>query len=969
MKRSIQLKSLLLIFVLLISTLTPYTVDAATFTDISTTDSRYLAINWAVENGYMEKRGTRFMPNEAVTEAELLKVLAAVDGNYAFSQTDDMRYNHYSSIYIPLKGTFDKSKNTVRNQPVTRVEFARIYAATQRYDLTNYHAVQYLYANEISYGDNLGKTYAAFQPANVLTRGDLAVFLYRSVSKAKGNFLVHGLMSSATGKDDVKVTLPNNFLQSDGTVDLEQPEYDYTNDPSNHPNTFKAVQSIIVTKQELLANGVDSSLIKIKLKDGYGNTIPNDKSLEFRVTSENGALFSATGNGQSTSLTTVYSDGGELSVFVTAPKSTKSVVDTVRFQLINNNEKNYEVYKNKTIDVKLRYVPKAELRLTYEIYDPNQPNAGGNVDSGIKPLPALPQGFTPDGGLITLNGINEDAKLFNGEKVETYEQPNGTSVTQPLVLTDIQYENANLEFAKHRISVWLFEQLYKEFYNNMATFGVTYTIDDEGRATYNYPSYMEPNFMNQFESDSHAVLIYLMKFIPGNKRDITMIHYDSVKALKAIFDSFSVTDQNKLREQFKTEIANLDAANAAVNSLKESQIIADRPANMERYTKIIASLVAPGGQIITDFKGTVEIEFNGKRRTVGFTTNTTSYNPETGHGGAAVVYFDDIIYGYSDVKAKIVSMDDRYEKMVDSLLNQEVTEKVFTNSKFEKNMCSLVTEIAYVMDQSMSMRKIDPTNFIAAKTTELIAQMGSENSIAIRSSSNSYVQTKGQAIKVAATEGLFNYVAEDTKATNISSGLQVALNNFSNNAETAKAIILVSDGKSTQTQLQSILTQAESAGVKIYTITVGKSADVNVTQMKRIANETGGQHYHVVDVKNLHSTYQAIIDTVLCETYISDASCENPARMFDEAKVTIGRSFVSMNGEVLPNCDMVKVVEVRFIANGGELVIPLIHRGEQIYRTSTPIRQFSNFSLYTQVEFVAYDKDGKLVGLKQVRVQ
>lgn len=953
MKRSNQLKSLLLIFVLLLSTLTPYTVDAATFTDVSTTDSRYAAINWAVENGYMEKQGSSFKPNEAVTEAGLLKVLAAVDSNYVFSQTDDMRYNHYSSLYIPLKGTLEKG---YRSQLVTRAEFARIYAATQRYDLTNYHAVQYLYANEISNGDYTGKTYAAFQPTNALTRGDLAVFLYRIVSKAKGKFAVHGLASSPTGKDDVKVTLPNGFIQSDGTVVLEQPKDNYINDPSNHPNTFNAVQSIIVTKQELIANGVDSSLIKIKLKDGYGNTIPNDKSLQFNVTTLNGT-------------STVYSDGGELSVFVTAPKLTKSVVDTVRFQLVNNNEKNFEVYKNKTIDVNIRYVPKAELRLTYEIYDPNQPNAGGNVDSGIKPLPALPQGFTPDGQEITLNDMDVEAKLFDGQKIETYQMPNGTSVTQPLLLTDIQYENANLEFAKHRISVWLFEQIYKELYDNMRPISVAYTVDADGRATYNYQSHMEKNFRDQFESDSHAVLIYLMKFIPDNKRNITMIHYDSVKSLKAIFDSFSVTDQNKLREQFKTEIANLEAANAAVDSLKESQIIADRPANMERYTKIIASLVAPGGQIITDFKGTVEIEFNGKRRTVGFTTNTTSYNPETGHGGAAVVYFDDILYGYSDVKAKIVSMDDRYENMVGSLLNQQVTEKVFTNSKFEKNMCSRVTEVAYVVDQSMSMRKLDPTNFIAAKTKELIVQMGSENSIAIRTSSNANVQNKGQAVKVAATEGLFNIVAEDSKATNLSSGLQVALNNFSSNADTTKAIVLVSDGKSTQTQLQGILMQAKKAGVKIYTVTVGKSADVNVTQMKRIANETGGQHYHVVDVKDLHSSYQAIIDTILCETYISDASCENPNRMFNEAKVTIGRSFVSMNGEVLPNCTNVAQVEVRFVASGGDVVIPLINRGAQIYRTSIPIRQFSNFALYTQVEFVAYDIEGKIIGLKQVKVQ
>ena len=965
MKRLIQLKSVLLIFVLLISTLSPYTVNAATFTDVSTTDGRYSAINWAVENGYMKKQGTRFMPNAAVTELELLKVLAAVDRNYVFSE-QDMFYNHYSSLYIPLKGTFDK---TVREKPITRVEFARIYAATQRYDLTNHHAVQYLYANEISLGDYTGKTYAAFQPTNVLTRGDLAVFLYRIVAKAKGNFLVHGLTSSATGKDDVKVTLPNGFLPSDGTVDLEKPEEDYVNDPSNHPNTFKPVQSITVTKQELIANGVDSSLIKIKLKDGYGNTIPNDKSLQFRVTSQNGALFSATGNGQSTSSQYVYTDGGELSVFVTAPKLTKSVVDTVRFQLINNNEKNYEAYKNKTIDVQLRYVPKAELRVTYEVFDPNQPNAGGNVDSGIKPLPAKPQGFTPDGQLITMTDINEEEKLFDGRKVETYEHPNGTTVTEPLVLTDIQYEYANLEFVNKRISVWLFEQLYKEFDESMANFGVRYTIDDEGRPTYNYPDYMEENFKKQFDSSGHAVLIYLMKFIPDNKRDITMIHYDSVKALKAIFDSFTVIEQNKLREQFKTEIANLDAANAAVDSLKESQHLQDRPANMERYTKVIVSLVAPGGQIITDFKGTVEIEFNGKRSVVGFTTNTTSYNPQTGHGGAAVAYFDDIIYGYSDVKVKLVSMDERYEKMVGSLMNETVNEKIFTNSKFEKNMCSRETEIAYVMDQSMSMRKLDPTNHIAAKTIELITQMGSENSIAIRSSANAHVQTKGKAVKVATTEGLFSFVAEDTKATNISSGLQVALNNFTNNAETTKAIILVSDGKSTHTQLQSVLMQAKNAGVKIYTVTVGKSADVNVTQMKRIANETGGQHYHVTDVRNLHSSYQSIIDTILCETTISDALCEDPKRMFDEAKVTIGRSFVSMNGEVLPNCTNVAQVEVRFVASGGDVVIPLINRGAQIYRTSIPIRQFSNFALYTQVEFVAYDIEGKIIGLKQVKVQ
>ena len=966
MPRMYSMITKFVIFTLLFSCFFPYQILAAETTDVPTTDERQSSINWAIDNGYMDAPNGKFSPEATVTEEELLTVFSKVDKDYAFSPTVDMYYNYYSSLNIPLAGLTDKAN---RKRALTRGDFARIYAATQRFDLSENHAVQYLYVNEITIGKKGFQTLADYSPKSALTRGDLAVFLQRIITKAKNQFTVQGLTAAPTGKDDVKVTLPVGFLPDDGTVNTEKPEIVEENDPSSHPNTFNAVQSITLSKQELIANGVDSALIKIKLKDGNGNTIPNDQSLKFRVTSQNGALFSATGNGYSSSLQTVYSDGGELSVFVTAPILTKSVIDTIQFQMIDNNASNFATFKNKTIDVNIRYVPKAELRLTYEVYDPNQPNAGGNVNPGIKPLPALPLGYSPDGKLISLLDIDTDLKLFKGEKVETYTLPNGTTVTQPLVVEDIQYENATLQFAKQNISVWLFEQLYNELYENMASFGVNYSIDSEGRATYNFPNYMEPNFLKQFESDSHAVLIYLMKFIPSNKNDISMIHYDSVKALKAIFDSFSVTDQNKLREQFKTEIANLDAANAAVNSLRESQLISDRPANMERYTKVIATLVAPGGQIITDFNGLVEIEFNGKRRTVGFTTNTTQYNPSTGHGGAAVVYFDDIIYGYSDVTAQIVTMDSRYSKMLGSLENVPVSEKIFTNSKFEKNACSRTMEVAYVMDQSMSMRKLDQTNFIASKTTELITQMKAENSIAIRTSAKSYVQAKGQGVSVAATQGLFQFEPEDTRSTNLSSGIQVALDNFTKSNSTSKAIVLVSDGKSTQSSLQNVLKQAKNAGVKIYTVTVGKSTDVNLTLMKRIANETGGMHYHVTDVKLLHSTYQTLLDSILCEQVMPDASCDRIDLMFEEAQVTIGRSFVSLNGEVNSNCNNVEKVEVHFVANGGELVVPLVSRGEQIYRTSKSIRTFANFALYTAVEFVAYNAKGEVVGLKQIKIQ
>lgn len=945
----------------------PYAVqaDETVIKDVPTSDVRYDAIKWATETRYMDLINGEFKPNKAVFEKELLEVIARADANYiGFSKTTDMYYNIYGSKFLPLNGTVNKS---YRDSVVTRGHFARIYAATQGKDLSEPYAVQYLYINEIAGVNEVSKTYYSFKPSEQLTRGDLAVFLYNIVKKAKNDFRVEGLYSTANGSDDSSITLPTGFM-GEGTIGIDKPETGGGNDASNHPKTFDAVQSIFVEKDTLIANGVDTTLVKIKLKDGYGNPISTDQSLQFKVTSQNGALFSATGNSFSQSLTSVMSDGGELSFYVTAPEKTTSVIDLIQLQLINNNEKRFEVFKTNTIDVRLRYVPQAELRITYEVYDQNDGQLGGNIDPGIKPLPALPLGFTPnDGKLIKMTEIDVDRKLFTGVKEELVTQANGTIINEEVTARDIQYENANLQYAKYPISVWLFEKLYEESLEQREYPYVYYTLDSEGRATYNYPNLLEKNYLDQFEAESHAVLIYLIGLIPEDKKEIKSIHYDSVKAIKAIYDSLSIIDQNKLRDQFKNEIAKLDAANAQVDSLKKSEEQTNK--NMKRYTKVIVSLIAPGGKPITNYKGTVKIEYNGQARTVGFTTNTFNEKNNTGHAGAAVVYFDDVIYGYSDVKATLVTMDDNYKSVFNSLLNKTVTEKIFTNSKFEKNMCSRPVEVAYVVDQSASMRKIDRTNFIATKTKELIAQMNAGVTIAVRAGQEASVQAKGNAKDVANVEGLFNYDVDNSNSTNLSKGLEVALSNLSDNDESSKVIILISDGKTSQAGIQHVLTQAKDKNVQINTVTVGKATDVNITMMKRIASETGGTHYHVTDVYALHSTYQSLIDSILCEMAIEDTSCENPNALINEAEVIIGRSFVSLNGEILPNCSNVAKMEVRFESDGGSMAIALVDRGSNIHRTSIPVRQFSNFNLFNEVEFRALDKNGKVIGYKKFKVQ
>ena len=120
---------------------------------------------------------------------------------------------------------------------------------------------------------------------------------------------------------------------------------------------------------------------------------------------------------------------------------------------------------------------------------------------------------------------------------------------------------------------------------------------------------------------------------------------------------------------------------AVLNKGKELQ---QRPEGMDRYPKVIVNLVAPSGVVITDYRGTVEIEFNGKTKLVSFDTNTKDYNEGTGHAGSAVAYFDDILYGNSTVKAKLVDTDSRYTKVFQSLYNTTVTKKIFTNYKFDQ---------------------------------------------------------------------------------------------------------------------------------------------------------------------------------------------------------------------------------------------------------------------------------------------
>ncbi|MEG0384867.1 MAG: VWA domain-containing protein, partial [Solibacillus sp.] len=556
--------------------------------------------------------------NASLTEKEMLKMLAELDGDYPFDvNKQEMLYAHYGELNIPLYGVGNTSK---QNANISRGHFAKVFAAMNGLDLSEIQAVQYLYMSEITTGVTGKRTFEDFKTTSNLSRNDMTAFMSRL--KKQGKIAFEGLPSKASGKDNHKITLPANFVEnSDGSVPLEPKPGENTDDKVNRPSVYKAVESINVASEKLIANGVDSSLITIQLKDSYGNPIPYDESLAFKVTSEAGATFSETNSSTSGSSKIIYTDGPELNVFVTAPALTKSIVDKIRFELVNNDDPRFYTYKNQVIEASVRYVPEAELRISYEVYDPEQPDwTGGDVDPGVKPLPALPEGvidgktvpFTVN-GVITVTDYDEDLKLLTGSKHETYTHPTTGQPTQGEISSkEIQYGNAELKLEGQIISVWLFEQILDYMiygpekkpvpdkdkkpgdngWGGLGSAKVMYTLNKEGRATYDLQGVMSEEHTAQFKSTLHAAIIYLINFLP-KADDITLAHEESVLAIKALYDQLGQIDKNILQKEFAQAIGKLEGAMSKIEILKKGQELEQRPEGMDRYTKVIVNVVAP----------------------------------------------------------------------------------------------------------------------------------------------------------------------------------------------------------------------------------------------------------------------------------------------------------------------------------------------------------------------------------------
>lgn len=972
MKKFQQLIYVLLCMVLVVTSLIPATTTAfaANLRDVPSSMSASTAINWAVDNGFMEAPGNFFAPAQVVKEQDLVITFAKADDNYIQTplphQAADSAYMFYQDLYLPFNGY---NQPNMRNAQLTRGDFARIYAAFKGLDLDEMQAVQYMYATNVTTGITGARTFKDYNPSGLLTKAALASFLHRSTQVE--TFAVKGLVYAPAGRDNDKVTLPPGF-DGNTTVEFPPEEDNGGNDIVGPGVNNGAISDIRVEKQDLIANGHDTTDITITLQSCDGRQIAQDKSYEFQVRSKFGGRVIGPDN----ELTrVVHSDGNKVTARILAPALTKSVRDTITLELVNNKDPELKCLEGKKIEVGLRYLPKAEMRIDYEVYDPQK--GGGEVEPPgpvYPPYVELPKFYQQ--GIMFIHDIYTDPKKMHTGQQTNVEDPLGNVTNEYLEYgkngnaddDGVEYEHASLKFEDYKISVWLFEQIVQRRLNESAFYpiDVRYSISPENRPVYQFQG-IDDGIASAVENiNSVGSIIELMSYLPA-EADLTLEHYDSVKAIWAIYESLGEYERNVFLKYNKGKtLGQLEAYLKRVEALKESEIAANRPPGMARYTKVMVNLVAPGGEVITDYQGTVKITFDGEEKTASFITNTSSAITGSGSAGTAVAYFDSVIYGDSQIEVEMTKpVDPRYEKSLNELIGKTHEKAIYTNQLFTQNSCSADAEVAYVVDYSTSMMAADRDNYRAFKTRQLIKQVGASNNIIIKAGEKSSIVTQGDTKKVLEHSLFDNMVPSGS--TNLLTGVDMAFSRFSDDRSTSKAIVIVSDGNTTDSELNNIIRQAKEKDIKIYTVGLGDSTQVNDRVLQKLSKDTGGQYFRVGSKIQFHNAYQALINSILCRRVYD--SCAIGGNALTETMVRANRGVVTMRARTDQNCDTVKRVEVRYKAANGNIQFTLPARGKHLFLAQKQQAVLEDFALSTRVEFLAYDKDGKLLSTQTTNVQ
>ena len=141
---------------------------------------------------------------------------------------------------------------------------------------------------------------------------------------------------------------------------------------------------------------------------------------------------------------------------------------------------------------------------------------------------------------------------------------------------------------------------------------------------------------------------------------------------------------------------------------------------------------------------------------------------------------------------------------------------------------------------------------------------------------------------------------------------------------------------------------------------------LNEALLQKLANATGGHYYHVKENIDIGTAYQSILSDITCGVPVE--SCALPSQAFSLSTIEFTNSDVFMYTDVNEGCGEIARVVLRFNSYNGNVDYELVDRGQNHFKLRKGLHEVSNFTLYEEGEFLAFDRYGILVGEKRVRI-
>ncbi len=166
-------------------------------------------------------------------------------------------------------------------------------------------------------------------------------------------------------------------------------------------------------------------------------------------------------------------------------------------------------------------------------------------------------------------------------------------------------------------------------------------------------------------------------------------------------------------------------------------------------------------------------------------------------------------------------------------------------------------DLVFVLDSSKSLYRTDPDNYLGIGSVGLIENLHAKSDIQIGVVSFDYKARLLQALtpdRQAAVKVLENLDRDG--GTDIAEGINTALAELAANARpgSSRAIMLFTDGRSSERKTRKAVQQARASGVAIHTLQLGSDED-GTEILREVAGATGGSFIQVTDPTELPQAF------------------------------------------------------------------------------------------------------------------